>query len=226
MTAYAGVNLLQDSVEAHLFSTRTSPAIRMELYPRGMAASRVLKLAHGALLGARELTVDEIRKRIAARYPEAEQLPDHPALDQLIADSGLEMKWSSDAADGRGAYVYNSKDGMGWSSSTTMPSRMPTILPQMPPSGEVAPEVADARLLENKLQRAAADGTFLALTVAPKGMDVAERELIRRFHLQRCNIDEILIRLMRGQAKAAKVDWSVVLQADGAERDSQSWRNL
>ncbi len=207
-------------------STRASVSSRMELYPRGMAASRVLKLAHGALLGARELTVDEIRRRIAARYPESEQLPDRPALDQLIADSGLEMKWSSDAADGRGAYVYNSKDGMGWSSSTTMPSRMPTILPQMPPSGEVAPEVADARLLENKLQRAAADGTFLALTVAPKGMDAAEQELIRRFQLQRCNIDEILIRLMREQAKAAKVDWSVVLQADGAARDSQSWRNL
>jgi hypothetical protein len=103
---------------------------------------------------------------------------------------------------------------------------MPTIVPETPPSGEVLPEVADARLLENKLQRAAADGTFLALTVVPKGMETAEMELVRRFRLQRCNIDEILIRLMRKQAEAAKVDWSVVLQADGAARDSQSWRNL
>jgi serine/threonine protein kinase len=208
-------------------STRASVSSRMELYPRGMAASRVLKLAHGALLGAHELTVDEIRKRVAARYPEGEPLPERPELDQFIADSGLEMTWNADAANGNGAYVYSSRDDLAWSSTSTIHARMPTILPQTPPTaGEVLPEIADARLLENKLQRAAADGTFLALTVVPKGMETAERELVRRFHLQRCNIDEILIRLMRDRANAAKVDWSVVLQADGAAHDSQGWRNL
>jgi hypothetical protein len=41
---------------------------------------------------------------------------------------------------------------------------MPTIVPRVPIQGEVPEEIVDARLFENKLQRAAADGTFLALS--------------------------------------------------------------
>ena len=40
---------------------------RQELYPRNMPAERALKLAQGALLGARELTVDQIRQRVLGR---------------------------------------------------------------------------------------------------------------------------------------------------------------
>jgi hypothetical protein len=36
----------------------------------------------------------------------------------------------------------------------------------------------------------------------------------------------MLIRLMREQALAAKVDWNVVLQADATGRESPDWRNL
>ena len=77
---------------------------RLELYPRGMAADRVLKLALGALAGARTLTPDEIRRRVAGRYPEAAPLPDRPALDTLLRDAGSELVWKTDARGGRGAY--------------------------------------------------------------------------------------------------------------------------
>jgi serine/threonine protein kinase len=207
-------------------SSRAAVSSRMELYPRGMAAARVLKLAHGALLGARQLTTDEIQKRVAARYPDSEALPDRPRLDELLTALGLELQWDKNAADGKGAFVYKSNESAGVSSTTPLASRMPTFLPQAPSLGEVAPEIADARLFENKLQRAATDGTFLALTVAPKGLDAAEQELRRRFQVAPRNVDEILIRLMREQARAAKVDWNVVLQADAAGRESPQWRNL
>jgi hypothetical protein len=103
---------------------------------------------------------------------------------------------------------------------------MPTLLHRMPPSGEIPPEIADARLFESKLQRAAADGTFLTLTVPPKGLSAAELELTRRFRVVVRNVDEILIRLMRQQAEALKAEWNVVVRADAAPRDSQDWRNL
>jgi len=198
----------------------------MELYPRGMSAGRVLKLAHGALLGVREVTVEEIRKRVAARYPEAELLPDRPGLDQLLLDAGLELEWIPDAAGGKGAFTYRSDAGLGESSSTSVAARMPTIVPRVPILGEVPEEIVDARLFENKVQRAAADGTFLALTVVPKGLEAAEKELTRRLPVHRLNVDEMLIRLMREQAHVAKVDWNVVLQADGKGRESPDWRNL
>jgi hypothetical protein len=103
---------------------------------------------------------------------------------------------------------------------------MPTLLPQTPPSGELPPEIVDARLFENKLRRAAADGTFLALTVVPKGLEPAERELTRRFQVTVRNVDEIFIRLIRRQAEAVTANWNVVLRADSAPRESQDWRNL
>jgi hypothetical protein len=211
---------------AAVASSRAAVSSRMELYSRGMPAVRVLKLAHGALLGARELTVDEIRKRVAARYPEAELLPDRPELDKFLADAGLELEWSPEAAVGKGAFTYHFREGVSDISSTSVAARMPTLLPKMPSTAEVPEQIVDARLFENKLKRAAADGTFLALTVLPKGLEVAERELMRRFHVERQNLDEILIRLMREQAKAARVDWNVVLQADAAGRETQDWRNL
>ena len=53
-----------------------------------MAADRALKLALGALAGARTLTPDQIRMRVAGRYPEAERLPNRPALDTLLRRRG------------------------------------------------------------------------------------------------------------------------------------------
>jgi hypothetical protein len=207
-------------------SSHAAVSSRLELYPRNMQPARVLKLCHGALLGTRELTVEDIHKRVMSRYPEAESLPVRPDLDVLLAGLDLELEWSPSAARGKGAYVFRAQETQSASSSTSLPGRMPTLLPHTPPSGELPPEIADARLFESKLQRAAADGTFLALTAPPKGLAPAEQELTRRFRVAVRNVDEILIRLMRQQAEAVKADWNVVLRADAAPRDSQDWRNL
>lgn len=207
-------------------STHAAVSSRLELYPQKMPPARALKLCHGALLGTRELTVEEIHKRVMSRYPEAEGLPGRPELDGLLAGLDLDLEWSSSAAGGKGAYVFHSREAQPVSSSTGLPSRMPTLLHQPPPAGELPPEIVDARLFENKVQRAATDGAFLVLTVAPKGLERAERELTCRFQVVVRNVDEILIRLMRRQAEAVKADWNVVLRADAAPRDSQDWRNL
>jgi serine/threonine protein kinase len=205
-------------------SRHAAVSSRLELYPRSMPATRALKLCHGALLGARELTVDEIRKRVVARYPEAETLPERPELDSLLQALDLDLQWNAGAQRGKGAYVIRTEESKA--SSASLPSRMPTLVPQAPSAKELTPEILDARLLESKLQRATIDGTFLALTVVPKGLDAAERELTRRFGVKTLNVDEILIRLMRRQAEAAKADWDTVRRADVAKRDSQDWRNL
>ena len=61
---------------------------RQELYPRGMDAARALKLSPGALYGVARLSVDQVRERVASRYPEAATLPGRPALDDLLAAAG------------------------------------------------------------------------------------------------------------------------------------------
>lgn len=74
---------------------------RLELYPRGMPAARALKLALGALAGAKELTPEQVRERVAGRYPDAEPLPDRPDLDTLLAEAGSELKWQPEARGGK-----------------------------------------------------------------------------------------------------------------------------
>jgi serine/threonine protein kinase len=96
---------------------------RLELYPRGMGAGRALKLGIGSLLGPKELTVEDIRQRIASRYPHAEPIPDPPALDDLLREAGIEMVWDSADADGRGC--YHPRSLLQDSSSTATPLLRP-----------------------------------------------------------------------------------------------------
>lgn len=68
---------------------------RRELYPVGLPAERAIRLAAGALQGADHLEPDDLRKRVAARYPRAEPLPAaDDALDRLVVRSGVPWRLS------------------------------------------------------------------------------------------------------------------------------------
>src|SRR5690606_1514926 len=60
---------------------------RLELYPRGLDATRALKLSAGALGSA--LTALEFQTQVLARYPEAQRLPDAPALPPIVGALGF-----------------------------------------------------------------------------------------------------------------------------------------
>ena len=85
-------------------SDRAAVSSRQELYPRDMDARRALQLGLGALTGLEVSDLDRkgerfdppgIRARIAARYPEAEPLPDRPELDELLREAGLDVTWDA-----------------------------------------------------------------------------------------------------------------------------------
>jgi serine/threonine protein kinase len=97
---------------------------RQEIYPRGMEALRALKLAQGALGNVKVLSVEQIRDRVAGRYPEAVLLPDRPQLDELLTAAGLGLDWNADALDGRGGYVAPIHTTV--SAASTPPPRQPT----------------------------------------------------------------------------------------------------
>jgi serine/threonine protein kinase len=196
---------------------------RLELYARGMSAARALRLAQGALLGAQELSAEEIQSRIASRYPEAEALPRRPVLDELIRESGWNAAWSAQAGRGRGAYVMPHVGGAG--SVSTTPSSIGRYTTGTL-SGEVTPEMADAQRFEERLRHALRHGAFLALTVRPHELRRAERELSRRFAVEKLSLEQLLLREMRAAAEAARVDWNVVLAADAAPAESRDWKNL
>ncbi|WP_029008644.1 BREX system serine/threonine kinase PglW [Azospirillum halopraeferens] len=191
-----------------------------EVYPRGMTAERTLRLAAGSLLGPRVLTEAQVRERVEGRYAEAAPLPTRPALDALLEQAGTGRVWREDGEDGPGYYA--GRTGFGVSSGLSSLHRSLTDGPPV----EQTPEVDAARHLEEKLAYALRTGGFLALTVEPRRYLDAEQALLDRFPLRRVSLDRLLLDVLRREAAARKVDWSLVLRADATDRQSRDWTNL
>jgi serine/threonine protein kinase len=197
---------------------------RQEIYPRRMDALRALKLAQGALGNVRVLSAEQIRDRVAGRYPLADLLPDHPQLDSLLSAAGLDLEWDPEALDGRGGYVSRAGDSLSVSTASTPPPRRPTT-PGRDPREPISPEEADARQFEEKLRRSLKEGAFLALLVPPRSYQQARRELERRFSLQTVDGDRLIIGALREAAGKARVDWSLVLRTDATPHNGD-WSRL
>jgi hypothetical protein len=195
---------------------------RLELYPRGMEAGRALKLGIGSLLGPKELTVAEIRQRIASRYPSAEPIPEPPVLDDLLRGAGIELVWDSAGAGGRDCYRPRYLLHEISSTATTLP-RLSTA---MQPGLSMDPETGAAQALEERLASAVTGRRFLVLTVAQRYLMRAEEEIVRRFPVTRMNLEALLLQEMKATAAALGARWEVVLQADASAPESADWRRL
>ena len=207
-------------------SQKAAVSTRQELYPRGMSALRALRLGLGALTGLglgtsdkddNQLSPANVRQRIAARYPEAEPLPDPPLLDSLLQEVGLDLVWDEDAG------VYR-RPASQETTGSSMPQRHSTAASARRPT--VTPYVAEARLFEERLQHAYRDGAFLVLSVRPSQLRRCEAELLHRFSLLRHSCDRLLLTQLHQQAVRLRIDWQVVREADGAPPGSRDWNNL
>ncbi len=205
---------------------RAALSSRLELYPRGMPAARAVKLALGALAGARELTAEQVRERVGGRYPEAEPLPERPALDALLEEAGSELRWQPGARGGAGAYVAPLRDFTTVSSVTQL-ARATTIAAHFE---EVPAERVEAEQFERRLQVSVDQQQFLALVVSPQRALLAEGLLAARFPVAVRSLDELLIRQMKAFAEEKRIDWRIALRADAvpaADRAaSRDWGNL
>ena len=195
---------------------------RQELYPRGMAAERALKLSQGALYGVPFLTVAQIHERVASRYPEAESLPQRPELDALLKSAGFEFQWDATAREG-GCYVSRFRDSVSITSGSDSLSRFATS-GTAPSAAETTPEIADARQLEEKLERAVREGSFIALMVSPKSYEMAIRNL-SRFPIELVDLEGVFISALTDVAEQAKVNWDLVLKTDSKPHEGD-WDKL
>ncbi len=224
--AFASTRLLRLAASA---SRKAAVSSRQEMYPRGMAPIQALRQSLGALVGAPELQVKEIKDRVRGRYPEALPLPDRPGLDRLLEEAGAPLVWDVTAADGSGAYRLETLGRGQTVGAATQYSRHATLLTRHAMGDE---DVAWAAEVEARLVRSLDQGSMLVLTVPPRIARYAEAELMHRFGntasaaVKRINFDALLLSALREQAQSTRVDWNVVLQADAAERGSRHWTNL
>jgi serine/threonine protein kinase len=222
-TALASNRLLQLAAAT---SRKAALSSRLELYPRGMPAARALKLALGALAGAKEPTAQQVRERVAGRYPESAPLPDRPDLDTLLEEAGSELKWQPDAAGGKGAYVSPLREFTTVLSATPL-TRLSSVARRFE---KVPAEKVEIDQFEQRLRYSVDNEGFLALIVSPAHTSLAEQILVSQFPLEVRSFDGLLIRHMKAFTAEKRVDWRMVLRADAipaAERNaSRDWSNL
>jgi hypothetical protein len=212
---------------AVLASNSAALSSRLEIYPRGLSAERALALAQGALVcpPGTALTIEDVQKSVAARYPDAQPLPGRPELDGLLEGLSSGLAWKDSAVGGRGGYEPTYRESPTFETTRPLGTRLSTQY-TLQPGAEVTPELADARSLEDKLRYAAREGAFLVLSVEPQWLSRARQELARRFSVEVCDLDQVILGALKEQAEQKKARWDVVLKADAAAENSTDWRNL
>lgn len=191
-------------------SAAVSP--RLELYPRGLPAERALKLAQGVLLAATDgLAPAELRERVRTRFPEAEALPERPALDRAVEKLDLGLTWDSDDK----VYRWPSTPTSG---DTSLALRRRATSLAKPTQLDV--DAQQAAEVEKRLQNALDAGGFLALMVSPALAQSALEEVGRRFSDEVVNLDRVLIHYMKLYAEERGARWEAVVRADGAPAGS------
>ena len=136
---------------AAAMSQKAAVSSRQEVYPRGMAAERALRLGIGALSGLgvgeteKGFSVEQIRERVRSRYPEAEPIPDHPKLQELLDKIGFEVRWNAQTT----TYYRPIKESL-FTSGSSVPRRHSTATSAR--HIEVTPDVAEARSFEERLE--------------------------------------------------------------------------
>lgn len=198
---------------------------RQELYRRGLPAARAVALAAGALLGVSQLTVDQVRQRVATRFPDAEPVPGRPELDRLLEDAGVPLRWDDDVRRYMPPLSRRSLSTAG--TFTRTPGA--TIQPFGGQGGLgalVDPSAEEIEELERRVRAVADEGRFLALTTEPARHAATEAALRERFGFVRVSLEKLLLDALRAHATALRVQWPVVLDADAADPTDRAWRNL
>lgn len=212
---------------AALASSSAAVSSRLELYPRSMPAARAARLASNLAAAipaagpSDALAPEDVQRRVASRFPDAEPLPGRPDLDAVLADADWNVEWDPTALNGRGGYRSRLRQQVAASSSTL--TFQPTAFVARVPDDE---EAAAARRFDERLRAAVQHGGFLTLTVPAKYLPRAERELQRQYGVAGFSVERALLDAMKATAETRRIRWDVVVRADGARRDSRDWQKL
>jgi serine/threonine protein kinase len=198
-------------------SRTAAKSTRLEIYPRDMRRERALELTAGILTG--QLSADEVRQRVAARYPQAVPLPPRPELDALLEPLGL--RWS--AQDG--AFLRPGEAAATSLHTSFSPvSHARTALPTQPKA--MSADAIAAREFEERLRVAVDKKSFRLLGVSADRAAEATRRISELLHIPARALDKLLIAEMQRLMADKKVSAAVVNEADRLGPAGKTWGNL
>ncbi|MGV2383883.1 MAG UNVERIFIED_CONTAM: BREX system serine/threonine kinase PglW [Thermobifida fusca] len=183
-------------------SNRVAASGHGELHDRGLPAAAALGLTLSGLGARQQLTPQEVRDRVRARFPALAPLPDRPRLDEVIAEAGLPLVYDE------AARAYRSREA---------PSDM-TSLATSPPSQVTLPaeETVTTGATDRRLRESLRTRSFLALGVEAIRVDRAVDVLVRRYGATVVDVTRVLVEALRRRADHAGVPWDLVRAADAA----------
>jgi serine/threonine protein kinase len=230
VAAPTGLDPLPDFRLARLAAAASSTAAvssRMEIYRRGLDPDRALRIARAALLGAGTLSEAEVRSRVRTRLPAADPLPQRPQLDHLL-EAVLGLEWWAGGVGPSGIHQpegYRVPPSVAGTPSTAFGASGHRFR-----TGTVATAPDEARTIaeqaHERLQRHAANGGYLVLTVNPRSQHRAIEQLIP-YHPTVVDLDGWIIGAMRRHASERNIKWDqAILAADAAGPGGDRWDKL
>lgn len=207
-------------------SAGAAVSARGELYPVGLPAARALALAQGTLVGASSLSIEELRSRVASRYPRAERLPDHElALGALLHEADVRLVWESGGGPhGSGAFVPTALPLGLTALGTPYSLRRGLTTTAAAPSSD--PATTQAERFTAHLGAAAADGGLLALACPPRLLMRARERLLAEHPLTEVDLEAVLLRHIKRICATEGIAWSTISQTDAAGPDGAHWGML
>lgn len=203
-------------LELGALASRTAcVSARQELYPRSLAAGRALELSAPIAGG---LGADDIARRVALRYPEAEPLPPRPELDELVRPLGLQ--WDEASAIYRRA---------GESALSTRGTKFSLI--QRAPTTVSAHRTLDeaalaAAAFEERLQHAVDRRLFRVIAVPFERAAEAATAIATAVGVTPIELDKRLHAAIEALMAKKKVSEDAVVRADREGPSGPTFRNL
>lgn len=229
VAAPAGLGPLSDHRLVRLAAAASATAAvsgRLEVYPRRLSPLRAVRLARGALLSPAPLSDDDVRGRVATRFPQAQDLPERPALDRLLREE-IGLVWHPGGPDEAGVprpagfvipapHDAAATSGIGTSGSWY---RTGTALAERDEDRELAERTQD------RLERSAKQGGYLVITVRLAQHARAVDQLAATGATV-VDLDATVITALRALADERGIDWErAILAADAAGPRGPRWSN-
>ncbi len=196
-------------------SRTTAVSARLELYPRGLSAARALELAAGALGSG--VTPEDVRRAVATRYPEAEALPDRPALDPLL--SSLKLQWD----EGIGKYLRLDLRSTASHTEALPSGRTATHFAAI--ANPITAEQIAAAEFEDRMKRARAARSFRLLDVNRAFAEDAAERLASRLGARTISLDQAITDRAWARIAEQGADLAPFVEAD-RQGEGPIWKIL
>jgi hypothetical protein len=182
-----------------------------------MDAERALALSSSVLTSP--LPEDELRRRVATRYPDAAELPPLDLLVPMLA--AYQMHWVAESA----VFARPSAGGRDTLhtslSSTTHMSNLTAR-----PGPEISASAVTVAEFDQQVRTCLERRTFLVLGVSADRTLQAEQALAARFALAPRSFDALFLAELDRQMDRGRVSSALVYATDGQGSVSDGWPNL